>query len=56
MNAAPVRHYPFARRTALQDRPVPPCPRCGYRTRGWSLETVGDTYAGCPKCGKLFNR
>jgi len=43
-------------RTALQDRVVPCCPRCAYVTPGFPLETVGITYAGCPKCGKLFNR
>ena len=46
----------YSGRTALRDRPVPPCPRCGYVTRGWPLATVGDTYAGCPNCGKLLNR
>ena len=46
----------YTGKTALRDRPVPPCPRCGYLTRGWPLATVGDTYAGCPKCGKLLNR
>ena len=46
----------YTGKTALRDRPVPPCPRCGYRTLGWPLLTVGDTYFGCPRCGKLCNR
>jgi ribosomal protein S27AE len=49
---------PYAKRYvgALPDRKVPPCPRCGHTTCGWPTETVGLTYAGCSKCGKLFNR
>lgn len=49
---------PFAKRYtgALPDRQVPPCPRCGYPTHGWPPDTVGLTYAGCVKCGKLFTR
>ena len=49
---------PFAKRYigALPDRKVPQCPRCLYVTYGWPPDTVGLSYAGCPKCGKLFMR